>query len=181
MWGLCNFDSFTGIYFDGNKSENELNTTSAGLKYQSKHSARVKDKKRISYVLFLQFQYIWWINAKFLVISDQNKFIKIDIALFKYIYIYIYITSLIQDFDGNDLEIILKRNEDHNLILVKHTYIPFKHRSNIWNMFTKEHININGFNNYDSPVSKFTPAAVAVSPLPLQQIFLAALLRFSGN
>lgn len=23
MWGLCNFDSFTGIYFDGNKSENE--------------------------------------------------------------------------------------------------------------------------------------------------------------
>ena len=91
MCGLCNFDSFTGIYFDGNKSENELNTTSAGLKYQSKHSARVKDKKRISYVLFLQFQYIWWINAKFLVISDQNKFIKIDIALFKYIYIYIYI------------------------------------------------------------------------------------------
>ena len=46
MWGLCNFDSFTGIYFDGNKSENELNTTSAGLKYQSKHSARVKDKKK---------------------------------------------------------------------------------------------------------------------------------------
>lgn len=53
MCGLCNFDSFKGIYFDGNKSENELNTTSAGLKYQSKHSARVKDKKRISYVLFL--------------------------------------------------------------------------------------------------------------------------------
>ena len=134
-------------------------------------------------MLFLQFQYIWWINAKFLVISVQNKFIKIDIALFKYIYIYIYIyiTSLIQDFDGNDLEIILKRNENHNLILVKHTYIPFKHRSNIWNMFTKEHININGFQNYDSPVSKFTPAAVAVPPLPLQQIFLAALLRFSGN
>lgn len=48
-------------------------------------------------------------------------------------------------------------------------------------MFTKEHININGFQNYDSPVSKFTPAAVAVPPLPLQQIFLAALLRFSGN
>ena len=48
-------------------------------------------------------------------------------------------------------------------------------------MFTKEHININGFHNYDSPVSKFTPAAVAVPPLPLQQIFLAALLRFSGN
>lgn len=87
MCGLCNFDSFKGIYFDGNKSENELNTTSAGLKYQSKHSAMVKDKKRISYVLFLQFQYIWWINAKFLVISVQNKFIKIDIALFKYIYI----------------------------------------------------------------------------------------------
>lgn len=55
MCGLCNFDSFKGIYFDGNKSENELNKTSAGLKYQSKHSARVKDKKRTVMCYFYNF------------------------------------------------------------------------------------------------------------------------------